>query len=257
MRLNEFEQFVTGLFDTRNNKSFNEESGVTVRGAEEIKRVGYCTNLTLQTVEEAKKNNVDLIVTHHDAWDFIYGLKDACREKLLEYNISHYYNHLPLDDCDFGTNESLIERLGLEVVERSHNEEGFFCGRIAEFQDEISFSELIQKLETLLQEPVKAWQFKTENIKRVGLVCGAGGFTPEVKVAVDKGCDVYITGEKLLYTIEYAQFTGINLIIGSHTFTEIFGVESLAKKIKEEFSELEIIKLKEEHLEASSSYIKD
>lgn len=257
MRLNEFEQFVTNLFDTRHNNLFNEESGVTVRGTEEIKTIGYCTNLTLDTIEEAKKNNVDLMITHHDTWDFIYGLKDACREKLQEYNITHYYNHLPLDDCDFGTNESLIKRLGLKVVEKSHNEDGFFCGRIAEFQGEILFSELIEKLEGILQEPVKAWQFKTGNIKRVGLVCGGGGLTPDVKVAVDKGCDVYITGEKVLYTIEYAQFAGINLIIGSHTFTEIFGVESLANKIKEEFSDLEIIQLKEEHLEACSSYIQD
>lgn len=61
---------------------------------------------------------------------------------------------------------------------------------------------------------------------------------------------MYITGEKVLYTVEYAKFVEINLIIGSHTFTEIFGIESLAKKIKEKYSNIEIIKLKEEHLEA-------
>ena len=49
------------------------------------------------------------MITHHDAWEFIYGLKETCKEKLFEYNISHYFNHLPLDDCDFGTNNSLIE----------------------------------------------------------------------------------------------------------------------------------------------------
>ncbi len=250
MRLTEIEEYILSLFDSRNNDCFHEESGITVRGTEKIKRIGYCTNLTLDTVEEAMHNNVDLIITHHDAWDFIYGLKDACREKLLENNMSHYFNHLPLDDCDFGTNNSLIAKLGLRIVERSHLEDGFYCGRITEFNKEITFEELVRKLEALLEEPVKAWKFKDKAIKRIGLVCGGGGLTSDVKEAAEKNCDVYITGEKVLYTIEYAKFVGMNLIIGSHTFTEVFGIQSLAKKIKERFNDIEIIKLKEEHLEA-------
>lgn len=84
----------------------------------------------------------------------------------------------------------------------------------------------------------------------MGLVCGGGGLTPDVKIAYEKNCDVYITGEKILYTIEYAQFIGMNLIIGSHTFTEIFGIEGLAKKIASHFSDIEIVRLHEDHLEA-------
>lgn len=249
MRLTEIEQYIVSLFNTRENNSFNEESGVTVRGQEEIRRIGYCTNLTLDTIEEAKNNNVDLILTHHDAWDFIFGLKDACREKLLENNISHYFNHLPLDDCDFGTNNSLIKKLGLQIVERTHKEDGFYCGRIAEFDKEITFEELVQKLEVILEEPVKAWKFKDVGIKRIGLVCGGGMLTSDVKEAVERKCDVYITGEKVLYTIEYAKLAKINLIIGSHTFTEVFGIEGLAKKIKDKYNNIEIVRLKEQHLE--------
>lgn len=249
MKLGEIEKFIISLFDSVKNECFHEESGVTVRGTEEIKRIGYSTNLTLDTVEEARKNNVDLILTHHDAWDFIFGLKDVCRKRLLENNISHYFNHLPLDDCDFGTNNSLINKLGLQIHKRTHLEDGFYCGRVAEFKEEITFEELVRKLELMLEEPVKAWKFRDGSIKKVGLVCGGGGFTSDVKEAVDNHCDVYITGEKTLYTIEYAKFVGINLIIGSHTFTEIFGIESLANKIKEKYKDIEIIRLKEEHLE--------
>ena len=251
MKLKDLEQYIRSLFNTSCNKKFDEESGITVRASEDIKRIGYCTNLNLHTIEGARKNDINLMITHHDAWDFIYGLKDVCREKLLKYNISHYYNHLPLDDCDFGTNNSLAKKLGLEIIEKSNEEDGFYCGRITEFQQPMSFGKLIEKLESILQEPVKAWKFKDGDIKKVGLVCGGGSITDDVKAAVDKECDVYITGEKTLYTIEYAQFKGINLIIGSHTFTEIFGVESLAKKIKERFNDIEIIQLQEEHLEAN------
>ncbi|MEY8416536.1 Nif3-like dinuclear metal center hexameric protein [Tissierella praeacuta] len=256
MRLTEIEQYILDLFTTKDNEHFYEESGITVRGTDDIKRIGYCTNLNLDIIEEAKKNHVDLIITHHDAWEFVYGLKKACKEKLLEYNISHYFNHLPLDDCDFGTNNSLIEKLGLEIIERTHEENGFFCGRVAKFKEEIIFEELVKKLEDILEEPVQSWKFKDGKIRTVGLVCGGGGFTTDVREAVERNCDVYITGEKVLYTIEYAKFAGINLIVGSHTFTEVFGIESLAMKIKDKYKDIEIIKLNEEHLEVFHSLIK-
>lgn len=60
---------------------------------------------------------------------------------------------------------------------------------------------------------------------------------------------MYITGEKILYTVQYAQFIGMNLIVGSHTFTEIFGVRTLSEKLKEKYSYLEIVELIEEHFE--------
>ncbi|GGA16051.1 hypothetical protein GCM10008018_70870 [Paenibacillus marchantiophytorum] len=50
-------------------------------------------------------------------------------------------------------------------------------------------------------------------------------------------------------TIQYAKFIKMNLIVGSHTFTEIFGVKSLSEKIKEKYESLEIIELVEDHIE--------
>lgn len=60
-----------------------------------------------------------------------------------------------------------------------------------------------------------------------------------------------LTGECNLYTIQYAQFKGINLIIGSHTFTEFFGIQSLALKLNDNKKELEVVRLNEEHYEAN------
>ena len=60
-----------------------------------------------------------------------------------------------------------------------------------------------------------------------------------------------LTGECNLYTIQYAQFKGINLIIGSHTFTEFFGIQSLALKLNDNKKVLEVVRLNEEHHEAN------
>ncbi len=88
-----------------------------------------------------------------------------------------------------------------------------------------------------------------KKVKKVGVLTGAGHSTDHIKFALDKGCDTYITGEASLYTIQYAQFADINLLVGSHTFTEIFGVESLVLKIQELYENISLIKLQEEHFE--------
>ncbi|MDD4793509.1 MAG: Nif3-like dinuclear metal center hexameric protein [Firmicutes bacterium] len=93
----------------------------------------------------------------------VRGAEEACRERLLEAGISHYFNHLPLDDCDFGTNNSLAEKLGLRILEKSHLEDGFYCGRIAEFSEATTLEELVSRLELMLEEsgfPYLTWLSK-------------------------------------------------------------------------------------------------
>lgn len=246
-----FENYIYELFGEEKLSSVKDkgEFGFTNKGIEEITKIGYATNLTPETVEEAIKNNVDLIITHHDAWNFIVGMKELCLERLKENNISHYYIHLPLDDSEFGNNVTLLEKLGAKVIDKFSEEEGFYCGRVGIFETEIQFSDLVKKIEKLLEEPVKSWKNNDRDIKKVGVLTGAGMSSYDVKEAVEHNCDVYITGEKILYTVQYAKLKGINLIVGSHTFTEIFGVERLAGIIKEKYNEVEIVRLYEEHIE--------
>jgi len=85
----------------------------------------------------------------------------------------------------------------------------------------------------------------------VGVLCGNGGPTACLRESVENKCDVYITGECNLYTIEYAQLKGINLIIGSHTFTGLYEIENLALKLKKSIIELEVVRFNEEHYEAN------
>lgn len=249
MNIEQFQEFIIELFGNEKLLIDNEEFGFTLEGTNEIHRIGYATNLTPDTVEEAINHKVDLLLTHHDAWQFIHGMKEECLNKLKQHNISHFFIHLPLDDAEFGTNVTLLQKLGLNIVDKMGYYDGFYCGRVGEFNEPVEFDTLVNKLEELLEEPVKHWKNNNRLIQRVGVITGGGNMTDNVKEAVDNNCDVYITGEKVLYTIQYAKFTDINLIVGSHTFTEIFGVESLALKIKEKFSDIEITRLNEEHIE--------
>ncbi|MGA9226795.1 MAG: Nif3-like dinuclear metal center hexameric protein, partial [Mesobacillus sp.] len=229
---------------------FDDDFGFTNRLNNSIKVIGYSTNLSIEIIEKAAENNVDLLLTHHDAWDFIYGLKEECIKKLTEYNMSHFWIHGPLDYIDFGTSTSLMNKLGIDkLLKPSIFTDGGETPGIGEFKVAVGFDVLVDKMCNELSEPIRAWRNNDKEIKRVGVLTGAGHATNHLKTALDEGCDTYITGEATLYTIQYAQFAGINLLVGSHTYTEIFGVESLAKKIQDLDDDIKIVRLEESHFE--------
>jgi dinuclear metal center YbgI/SA1388 family protein len=255
MDLVQFNQSIKKLFKKELLEGyFEDDFGFTHMSNNNISKIGYCTNLSLETIEIAAKNNVDLMITHHDAWDFIYELKDYCIKKLEEYRISHFWIHSPLDYVDFGTCTSLMKVLGINnIINYSYFEEVEFPG-IGEFSQPICFEALVEKMRYELNEPVRAWRNNSKEVKRVGVLTGAGHSSDHIRRALKEGCDTYITGEATLYTIQYAQFVGINLLVGSHTFTEIFGVESLVEKIKDLNHDIEIMKLEETHFELITDY---
>lgn len=251
VRLTRLQEYLDQLFNREKLAAFPGEHGFTYIAGEEFGRIGYATNLTPGTITAAAAERVDLLVTHHDAWDFVYWMKERCLGMMAELGLSHYFNHAPLDDADFGTNASLMKKIGIrETVKSNLYEKTFYTGRVGEFAQAIPFEALVRLLESILEEPVLAWKNNDRPVRKVGVVTGGGLMTGDVREIVELGGEVYITGERVLYTIEYARFAGINLVVGSHTFTEIFGVEGLALKIKETFGEVTVIRLKEDHLEA-------
>jgi putative NIF3 family GTP cyclohydrolase 1 type 2 len=228
----------------------DEEYGFYNLSSNQYARIGYATNITPEIVEQAARQDIDMLITHHDAWDFVYGMKEKCVQLLDEYQIAHFYIHLPLDYVEFGTCTSLLKQLGAhKIVQQSRNMDGYSAIGIGELEAPVTLEKLVGTMTDLLGEKVYYQKNSHQEIRRIGMVTGAGNSTNQLRDAMDSNCDVYITGEKTLYTIQYAKFINMNIIVGSHTFTEIFGVESLAKKLKERFNDLEIIQLYEEHNE--------
>lgn len=249
MENTDFIKTISKLFPKELLEKFNDDYGFNHIADDRIKKIGYSTNLSLEIIEQARIAKVDIIVTHHDAWDFIYGLKDECVKRLKKYNISHFWIHGPLDYIEFGTCTSLMNKIGIENILRFSEYKNISLPGIGEFNEAQSFEALVDKMITELDEPVRAWKNHDNKIKKVGVLTGAGHSTDAIKFALEQGCDTYITGEASLYTIQYAQFVCVNLIVGSHTFTEIFGVESLVLKIKGLHEGISLTELQEEHFE--------
>lgn len=211
---------------------YKGEFGFIINSSTEIARVGYATNLDQFTAKKATREGVDALLTHHDAWGFLYELRTKVLSMLKSASISHCFVHLPLDAAPFGTAVSLAEALGLRLKAEFARYEGLACGRICEAPKPEALDELAVRLAESTKAGVRVWQNNTRVIRRVGITTGGGNLTDVLQEAADMGCDTYVTGETNLYTIQYAQHRNMNLIVGTHTHTEFPGVESLCNKLR-------------------------
>jgi len=78
-------------------------------------------------------------------------------------------------------------------------------------------------------ESVKVIGSGPEICQRIGIVTGGFGDLDQV---VKAGLDTLITGEADYPTEVKARELGINLILGGHRETEVFGVKELAARIR-------------------------
>ena len=147
MLIKDFENFIIENFTKEKLEIVKgkNEYGFTNIGREEVFKLGYCTNLTIESAQDATENNVDLLITHHDAWEWMSGIKEEALEILKQSNITHFFIHLPLDDAEFGNNTSILKKLGFKVIDKFSNDEGMYCGRIGEIYEPIEFEILVNK----------------------------------------------------------------------------------------------------------------
>ena len=232
MTFDEFIDHLKTCFEPVRIEEVPGEFGYTDHATGPIQRVGYATNLDPGTVAKAVELGVDALLTHHDAWEFLYELRAATLEKLAQAGISHAFVHLPLDAAPFGTAATLAERLDLEILEDFARYEGLPCGRVCEASQGESLDALAAHMLNATRGGVRIWRFGPEIPRRIGITTGGGSLTDILHEAAELQCDTYITGEANLYTVQYAHHLGLNLLIGTHTHTEFPGVESLAGKLQ-------------------------
>lgn len=147
--------------------------------AAKIDKVMTCLDVTVETVERAIADKVNLIVTHHPL--IFKPLKNIRTDyhlggliaRLLKNDIAVYAAHTNLDSASGGVNDVLAEKLGLEDVT------GFIGG----------YKEALVKLavyvprdyaEVVRQAIGKAGAGQTDNYSNCSFSsCGEGRFTPQ------------------------------------------------------------------------------
>ncbi len=237
---------LTEMFDADKLRAVPGEWGFFNGSDREIRRVAYATNLTGENIRRAGEEKADFLLTHHDSWEFIFGLKESCNRLLRELGIAHAFFHAPLDDAEFGTSSSLAAALGVSGCKKVMPYAAVYYGGVVGDVRPVPLEAFSGKLEQVLGEKVRCYRNNANPVRRVAVAAGGGNMTGEMRIAVENGCDTYVTGEYVLYSQQYARHVGMNLLVGSHTNTEILGVKAMAEKLARG-TELELVRIEEEN----------
>jgi len=113
------------------------------------------------------------------------------------------------------------------------------AGRLARLPAAVALADLARKVkEGLHAQQVQLVGDRARLVVRVALACGSGGeFLPD---AVAAGADVFLTGELRFHDCLAAQSQGLALILPGHYASERFGVEDLARRLQEQWSEVDV-----------------
>ncbi|MGJ0022809.1 Nif3-like dinuclear metal center hexameric protein [Streptococcus dysgalactiae] len=203
----------------------------------DIHKVMVTLDIREQTVAEAIAKGVDLIITKHAP---IYkGVKDLVSSPqrdilldLVKHDIAVYVSHTNIDIVPGGLNDWFCDLLEIkETTYLSETKEGFGIGRIGTVEQQ-SLEELASKFKRIFNlDAVRLVCYDKANpfVSKVA-ICGGSGddFYP---AALQKGADVYITGDIYYHTAQEMLTEGLIGIDPGHHIEVLF-TEKIREKLQ-------------------------
>ncbi|MGL5380811.1 Nif3-like dinuclear metal center hexameric protein [Clostridium sp.] len=215
-----------------------------------VRKVLIALDCTLEALEEAKNEEVDLIITHHPlifrkpnsiTTDTLQGKKII---ELIKNDISLYSSHTNLDSVENGLNQTIVELLGyksdelLEVNKKtSKGNDGL--GRIIRLDSEINLDEFVSLVKKKLSvEKIRVVEGNS-TIKNIAVINGSG--QDFISKAVSKGADCIITGDTTYhFALDYKEM-GITIIDVGHFSSEWLVFLKVMEKVTKEIDNVEFI----------------
>jgi dinuclear metal center YbgI/SA1388 family protein len=214
----------------------NAVNGLQIENSGRVTRIGAAVDVSTRVLTEAAKKNVDFLIVHHGLfWPGLQPIQGALRRQLriaFETDMALYSAHLPLDiHARIGNNARLVAALGLKSAQPFLEEKGQPVG--LKVRASLPRSELVRKLQKVLNGPVKVFGFGPKQTRAIGAVTGAAG--SEIYRVAEEEIDTFITGEAPHWAAVAAEELGMNLLLGGHYATEVFGVKALATHLSKRF----------------------
>ena len=214
----------------------NALNGLQIENSGRITRLGAAVDVSTRVLAEAAKKKVDLLIVHHGLfWPGLQPVTRALRRQLhlaFENDIALYSAHLPLDiHPKVGNNAKLVAALGLKSAQPFLKEKGQPIGLKARVST--PRSDLVRKLRHVLNGPVKIFDVGPKQTRMIGIETGGAG--SEIYWVAQENIDTFITGEAPHWAAVAAEELGMNLLLGGHYATEVFGVKALAAHLSKEF----------------------
>jgi dinuclear metal center YbgI/SA1388 family protein len=214
----------------------NALNGLQIENSGGVTRIGAAVDASTRVLEAAAKQNVDLVIVHHGLfWPGLQPVAGVLRRQLelaFENNIALYSAHLPLDlHPQVGNNVQLAAALGLKSILPFFEEKGQKIG--LKVRASLPRDELARKLQKILSGSVKTFMFGLKKTGTIGIITGGAG--SEIYKVRQEGIDTFITGEAPHWAAVAADELGMNLLLGGHYATEVFGVKALATHLSKRF----------------------
>lgn len=221
-------------------------NGLMVKGKEDIKTIGFGVSASIALFEKAKEAACDAVIVHHsfnlpphNRYDQVFQNRMGF---LLEHDISLFGYHFLLDaHPEVGNNVQILKAIGATPVEPYclHGEPWGWIGEVGGLE---GLEGIEKKLRPLLSKQTIVYDIGPKQVKRVTAVSGkgapSGGGMQEL---LDRKIDLYITGEAHEWNRELFREAGIHFIAGGHYHTEVFGVQALMEKVRQQFSDVKIV----------------
>lgn len=201
-----------------------------------VTKIGAAVDAGLVPFRLAAERGVDFLIVHHGMfWNPPLPFTGVNREKLrvlFEHNLAVYGSHLPLDaHPQIGNNALLARELELEIIGTFLPYESVDIAVKAAATP--SRDALRERLEKLFPKGVTAIEEGPLKPSAIGILTGSG--RSAIPHLAAQGIDTFITGELKQEHFNLAQEQGLNIYLGGHYATEVFGVRALAAEVAAKF----------------------
>jgi dinuclear metal center YbgI/SA1388 family protein len=208
------------------------KNGLQVSHGRQVKKVGWAVDADLESIRKAGKEKVDFLIVHHGLFWGSSVLDRKMRARRIReakrLGVAIYSSHLPLDaHTEMGNSIGLLRALGLGDSKRKPF--GLAMGRAIGWKVEggrWKVRDLVNRMTQVTGRKALVLGGGPKTCRRIGIVTGGFGDLDQV---IKAGVDTLVTGEVDYPTEVKARELGINLILGGHRETEVFGVRALAK----------------------------
>ena len=197
-----------------------------------VKKIMFALDFTKEVLEQAIKQNADLIITHHPAiFKKLAAIRDdEWQSNLLlaaaEHGIAVYSAHTNLDCVGTGVNHVLARRFMLEDVDVLDESNGL--GRIGTTQT-TSLEDFAAFVKKRLKANYVVVGDAGRKVHRVA-VCGGAG-SDLIDLALAKGADTLVTGDVKYHSAQRAVFSGLNILDAGHQSTELPVLDQFADRL--------------------------
>lgn len=214
-------------------------NGLQVEGRREISKVVTGVSACSELFGHARKSASDAVIVHHGLFwqgapQVLTGVRYRRIAELIDSGLNLIAYHLPLDrHPEVGNNAQAARALGLTQLERFGEYKGLPVGFCGVLESPLEVSELETRIASIFGQKPLVFPFGADRVSSIGIVSGDAGDC--LHDAIDRGLDLFLTGEASEWTMNVAKEAGVHFVAAGHYATERLGVRALGSHLQGRF----------------------